>query len=208
MQARKADVVKANVSGVEFLFKKNKITWLKGEGKIAAPGKVEVAGTTYETKNIVIATGSESTPLKGVEVDEKRIVTSTGGLELAEVPKHLVVIGGGVIGLELGSVWRRLGAEVTVIEFLDGLLPGNDGEVRKQFERILTKQGMKIRLKSKVTSAVADASGRDAEGRARRRRRCGGDARRRRAARDRPPAVCCRPRTGGGRRRAGRARPA
>ncbi|MBR0652145.1 dihydrolipoyl dehydrogenase [Roseomonas terrae] len=159
MQARKADVVKANVSGVEFLFKKNKITWLKGEGKIAAPGKVEVAGTTYETKNIVIATGSESTPLKGVEVDEKRIVTSTGGLELAEVPKHLVVIGGGVIGLELGSVWRRLGAEVTVIEFLDGLLPGNDGEVRKQFERILTKQGMKIRLKSKVTSAVADASG-------------------------------------------------
>jgi dihydrolipoamide dehydrogenase len=159
MQARKADVVKANVSGVEFLFKKNKITWLKGEGRIAAPGKVEVAGTTYETKNIVIATGSESTPLKGVEVDEKRIVTSTGGLELAEVPKHLIVIGGGVIGLELGSVWRRLGAEVTVIEFLDGILPGNDGEVRKQFERILTRQGMKFRLKSKVTSAVADETG-------------------------------------------------
>ncbi|MBW6401266.1 dihydrolipoyl dehydrogenase [Roseomonas sp. HJA6] len=159
MQARKADVVKANVSGVEFLFKKNKITWLKGEGKITAPGKVEVAGTTYDTKNIVIATGSESTPLKGVEVDEKRIVTSTGALELDAVPKSLVVIGGGVIGLELGSVWRRLGAEVTVIEFLDGILPGNDGEVRKQFERILTKQGVKFRLKSKVTSAVADANG-------------------------------------------------
>jgi len=159
MQARKADVVKANVSGVEFLFKKNKITWLKGEGKITAPGKVEVAGTTYDTKNIVIATGSESTPLKGVEVDEKRIVTSTGALELDAVPKSLVVIGGGVIGLELGSVWRRLGAEVTVIEFLDGILPGNDGEVRKQFERILTKQGVKFRLKSKVTSAVADAKG-------------------------------------------------
>jgi len=159
MQARKADVVKANVSGVEFLFKKNKITWLKGEGKVTAPGKVEVAGTTYETKNIVIATGSESTPLKGVEVDEKRIVTSTGALELNTVPKSLVVIGGGVIGLELGSVWRRLGAEVTVIEFLDGILPGNDGEVRKQFERILTKQGVKFRLKSKVTSAVADATG-------------------------------------------------
>ena len=159
MQARKADVVKANVAGVEFLFKKNKVTWLKGAGKITAPGKVEVAGTTYEAKNIVIATGSESTPLKGVEVDEKRIVTSTGGLELAEVPKSLVVIGAGVIGLELGSVWRRLGAEVTVIEFLDGILPGMDGEVRKQFERILTKQGMKFRLKSKVTSAVADAKG-------------------------------------------------
>ena len=159
MQARKADVVKANVAGVEFLFKKNKVTWLKGAGKITAPGKVEVAGTTYEAKSIVIATGSESTPLKGVEVDEKRIVTSTGGLELAEVPKSLVVIGAGVIGLELGSVWRRLGAEVTVIEFLDGILPGMDGEVRKQFERILTKQGMKFRLKSKVTSAVADAKG-------------------------------------------------
>ncbi|MBR0683918.1 dihydrolipoyl dehydrogenase [Roseomonas eburnea] len=159
MQARKADVVKANVSGVEFLFKKNKITWLKGEGRITAPGVVQVNGMDYAAKHIVIATGSESMPLKGVEVDEKRIVTSTGALELESVPKHLVVIGGGVIGLELGSVWRRLGAEVTVIEFLDGILPGNDGEVRKQFERILTKQGMKVRLKSKVTSAVADATG-------------------------------------------------
>lgn len=159
MQARKGEVVSANVKGVEFLFKKNKVTWLKGEGKITAPGVVNVAGTDYAAKSIVIATGSESTPLKGVEVDEKRIVTSTGALELAEVPKSLVVIGGGVIGLELGSVWRRLGAEVTVIEFLDGILPGMDGEVRKQFERLLTKQGFKFRLKSKVTSAVADATG-------------------------------------------------
>jgi len=159
MQARKGEVVSANVKGVEFLFKKNKVTWLKGEGKITAPGVVNVAGTDYAAKSIVIATGSESTPLKGVEVDEKRIVTSTGALELAEVPKSMVVIGGGVIGLELGSVWRRLGAEVTVIEFLDGILPGMDGEVRKQFERLLTKQGFKFRLKSKVTSAVADATG-------------------------------------------------
>jgi dihydrolipoamide dehydrogenase len=159
MQARKGEVVSANVKGVEFLFKKNKVTWLKGEGRITAPGTVQVAGTDYGAKSIVIATGSESTPLKGVEVDEKRIVTSTGALELAEVPKSMVVIGGGVIGLELGSVWRRLGAEVTVIEFLDGILPGMDGEVRKQFERILTKQGFKFRLKSKVTSAVADETG-------------------------------------------------
>ncbi|MBR0660581.1 dihydrolipoyl dehydrogenase [Neoroseomonas oryzicola] len=159
MQARKADVVKANVNGVEFLFKKNKVTWLKGEGRITAPGTVQVNGTDYAAKHIVIATGSESTPLRGVEVDEKRIVTSTGALELDAVPKHLVVIGGGVIGLELGSVWRRLGAEVTVIEFLDGILPGMDGEVRKQFERILTKQGMKFRLKSKVTGAAANATG-------------------------------------------------
>jgi len=159
MQARKAEVVSANVKGVEFLFRKNKVTWLKGEGRITAPGAVEVAGTAYAAKHIVIATGSESTPLKGVDVDEKRIVTSTGALELDAVPKHLVVIGGGVIGLELGSVWRRLGAEVTVIEFLDGILPGMDGEVRRQFERILAKQGMTFRLKSKVTAATADATG-------------------------------------------------
>lgn len=153
MHARKAEVVSANVKGVEFLFRKNKVTWLKGEGRIAAPGKVEVNGEAYEAKHIVIATGSESMPLPGVPVDESRIVTSTGGLELQAVPKHLVVIGGGVIGLELGSVWRRLGAEVTVVEFLDGILPGMDAEVRKQFERILTKQGFKFRLRTKVTGA-------------------------------------------------------
>jgi dihydrolipoamide dehydrogenase len=159
MQARKGEVVSANVKGIEFLFKKNKVTWLKGAGRIVSPGKVEVAGTTYETKNIVIATGSESTPLPGIEVDETRVVTSTGALELATVPGHLVVIGGGVIGLELGSVWRRLGAEVTVVEFLDRLVPGMDAEIGKQFERILGKQGIKFRLKSKVTGAKTDASG-------------------------------------------------
>jgi dihydrolipoamide dehydrogenase len=159
MQARKAEVVSANVKGVEFLFKKNKVTWLKGEGRITAPGVVNVAGTDYAAKHIVIATGSESTPLRGVEVDETRIVTSTGALELDAVPGHLVVIGGGVIGLEMGSVWRRLGAQVTVIEYLDGILPGMDNEVRKQFERILAKQGMKFRLSSKVTGAAVDADG-------------------------------------------------
>jgi dihydrolipoamide dehydrogenase len=161
MQARKAEVVGANTKGVEFLFKKNKVTWLKGAATITAPGQVSVDGKEYTAKHIVIATGSESIPLRGVEVDEARIVTSTGALELDAVPGHLVVIGGGVIGLELGSVWRRLGAEVTVVEFLDGVLPGMDGEVRKQFERILVKQGVKLRLRTKVTSAKADATGVD-----------------------------------------------
>jgi dihydrolipoamide dehydrogenase len=159
MQARKGEVVSANVKGVEFLFRKNKVTWLKGAGRIVSPGKVEVAGTTYETKNIVIATGSESTPLPGVEVDEKQIVTSTGALELGKVPGHLVVIGGGVIGLELGSVWRRLGAEVTVVEFLDRIVPGMDAEIGKNFERILGKQGLKFRLKTKVTAAKKTKDG-------------------------------------------------
>ncbi|HTC09326.1 MAG TPA: dihydrolipoyl dehydrogenase [Acetobacteraceae bacterium] len=153
MQARKGEVVTANVKGVEFLFRKNKVTWLKGTGRIVAAGKVEVAGTVYETKNIVIATGSESMPLAGVEVDEKQIVSSTGGLEIDVVPKHLVVIGGGVIGLELGSVWRRLGADVTVVEFLDRIVPTMDGEVATAFQRILAKQGLKFRLGSKVTAA-------------------------------------------------------
>jgi dihydrolipoamide dehydrogenase len=153
MQARKGEVVSANVKGVEFLFRKNKVTWLKGEGRILSPGKVAVGDTEYETKHIVIASGSESIPLPGVEVDEQAIVTSTGGLELAQVPGHLVVIGGGYIGLELGSVWRRLGAEVTVVEFLDRLVPGMDGEVGKLFERVLGKQGVKFKLKTKVTGA-------------------------------------------------------
>jgi dihydrolipoamide dehydrogenase len=153
MQARKGEVVSANVKGVEFLFKKNKVTWLKGEGRITAPGSVEVGGETHSAKHIVIATGSESIPLAGVEVDEKHILTSTGGLEIDAVPKHLVVIGGGYIGLELGSVWRRLGAEVTVVEFLDRLVPSMDNEVGKAFERILGKQGIQFRLKTKVTAA-------------------------------------------------------
>ena len=153
MQARKGEVVTANVKGVEFLFKKNKVDWLKGEGRIAAPGRVVVDGKEYAAKNIVIATGSESIPLPGVTVDEKRIVTSTGALELDAVPKRLVVIGGGYIGLELGSVWHRLGAEVTVVEYLDRLVPGMDGEIGKTFERVLGKQGIKFRLSTKVTAA-------------------------------------------------------
>ena len=153
MQARKAEVVGANTKGIEFLFKKNKVTWIKGAGRIAAPGQGEVAGTLYATRNIVIATGSESTPLPGIEVDEKTIVTSTGALELEKVPGHLVVIGGGVIGLELGSVWLRLGAQVTVVEYLDRLVPAVDAEIAKNFQRTLAKQGMKFKLGAKVTGA-------------------------------------------------------
>jgi dihydrolipoamide dehydrogenase len=153
MQSRKAEVVTANVKGVEFLFRKNKVTWLKGHGRITGPGKVEVDGMTYDTKHIVIATGSDSVPLAGVDVDERRIVSSTGGLELDKVPTHLVVIGGGYIGLELGSVWRRLGAEVTVVEFLDRIVPTMDGEVARSLQRVLGRQGLKFRLGTKVTAA-------------------------------------------------------
>ena len=159
MQARKDEVVGANTKGVEFLFKKNKVTWLKGAGRIVAPGQVDVAGTVYGAKHIVIATGSESTPLPGVEVDETAIVTSTGALELDKVPGHLVVIGGGVIGLELGSVWLRLGAQVTVVEFLDRIVPTVDAEIAKHFQRMLAKQGMKFRLASKVTAAAKTEAG-------------------------------------------------
>ena len=159
MQARKGEVVSANVKGVEFLFKKNKVTWLKGEGRIAGPNRVAVDGTEYEAKSIVIATGSESIPLPGLDVDERTIVSSTGALELDRVPGHLVVIGGGYIGLELGSVWLRLGAQVTVVEFLDRLVASMDNEVGKTFERVLGKQGMKFRLKTKVTGAEKTANG-------------------------------------------------
>ncbi|MCT8972454.1 dihydrolipoyl dehydrogenase [Microbaculum marinisediminis] len=162
MMAHKDGTVKGNVDGVAFLFKKNKIDGVIGTGRIVAPGKVEVTPETgdkqvLEAKNIVIATGSDSTRLPGIDVDEKRIVTSTGALSLSKVPGKLLVIGAGVIGLELGSVWARLGAEVTVVEFLDRILPGMDGEVAKQFQRMLQKQGFTFKLGSKVTGV--DATG-------------------------------------------------
>jgi dihydrolipoamide dehydrogenase len=164
MMAHKKEVVDANVGGVSFLMKKNKVDVVTGMGKILAVGKVEVTAgdgsvSTLETKSIVIATGSEVTPLKGVEVDEKVIVSSTGALSFDKVPGHLVLIGAGVIGLELGSVWRRLGAKVTVIEYLDRILPGIDTEVAKQFQRILEKQGMTFKLGAKVTGATRTKSG-------------------------------------------------
>ena len=162
MMAFKDQGVDGNVRGVDFLFKKNKIDAFFGSGRIVAPGNVEVKGEngkpqTLEAKSIVIATGSDVARLKGIDIDEKRIVSSTGALSLPEVPRHLLVIGAGVIGLELGSVWRRLGAQVTVVEFLDGVLPGMDGEVRRQAQRLFEKQGMTFKLSSKVTAV--DASG-------------------------------------------------
>ncbi len=161
MLAHKDKVVKENTGGIEFLFKKNKIAWLKGAGRIASPNTVEVegVGTVTANKAIVIATGSEVTPLPGIEIDEQKIVSSTGALELPEVPKRLVVIGGGVIGLELGSVWGRLGSQVTVVEFLDRVLPTMDGEVSKQMQRILGKQGMTFKLGAKVTGAKVTNTG-------------------------------------------------
>ncbi|MBB2174786.1 dihydrolipoyl dehydrogenase [Gluconacetobacter johannae] len=159
MMARKGEVVEANVKGVEFLFKKNKVTWLKGTGKIEGTGRITVDGKPVTAKHIVIASGSDSAGLPGVEVDEKTIVTSTGALELSSVPKKLVVIGGGVIGLELGSVWHRLGAEVTVIEYCDRLVPGTDDEIAKQFQRILTRQGLQMKLGQKVTKAEKTGKG-------------------------------------------------
>jgi dihydrolipoyl dehydrogenase len=154
--------VEANVKGVEFLFKKNKIEALRGVGRIVAPGRVEVTAAdgktqTQETKNIVIATGSDIARLNGIDIDEKRIVSSTGALELGKVPQKLLVVGAGIIGLELGSVWRRLGAQVTIVEFLDHILPGIDSEVVRQFHRLQQKQGLAFKLSSKVTAI--DASG-------------------------------------------------
>ena len=155
MLAYKDDVIGQNTKGVEFLFKKNKIDWLKGWGSIPAPGKVKVGDEIHEAKRIVIASGSEATSLPGIEVDEKIVVTSTGALELPKIPKKMVVIGGGVIGLELGSVYTRLGTEVTVIEFLDQIIPGADGEVSKVFQRTLKKQGMEILTGCAVQSVEA-----------------------------------------------------
>ncbi len=156
MHAQRVDAVKGLTAGIEFLFKKNKVDWLKGYAAFTGKDSVEVAGKTYRAKNIIIATGSSVTPLPGGEGDNDKqvIVDSTGALELAKVPGHMVVIGGGVIGLELGSVWRRLGAKVTCVEFLDQILPGMDADVRKDANRIFKKQGIEFKLKTKVTGAV------------------------------------------------------
>ncbi|MEQ9044133.1 MAG: dihydrolipoyl dehydrogenase [Sneathiellaceae bacterium] len=163
MMGRKDKVVGDLTKGIEFLFKKNKITWLKGHGALKGGGKVEVTdgdgAGTYKAKSILLVSGSEVTPLPGVEIDEERIVSSTGALALPKVPKHLVVVGGGYIGLEMGTVWKRLGAEVTVVEFLDRILPGMDAEVSKQMQRILTRQGMSFKLGTKVTGAKVKKTG-------------------------------------------------
>ena len=163
MMAHKDETVAANVNGVSFLFKKNKITAFQGTGSLAGPGRVLVtpdkggAPQTIETRTVVIATGSVPATLPGIEIDEERIVTSTGALSLGAVPERLLVIGAGVIGLELGSVWARLGAKVTVVEFLDRILPGMDGDVAKSFQRLLEKQGVVFKLGAKVTGV--DTSG-------------------------------------------------
>jgi dihydrolipoamide dehydrogenase len=161
MQGQRKDAVQGLTGGIEYLFKKNKVTWLKGLASFTGANTVAVGGANVTAKNIVIATGSSVMPLPGVEVDNAggQIVDSTGALELDKVPGHLVVVGGGVIGLELGSVWRRLGSKVTVVEFLDQILPGMDGEVRKEANKIFKKQGFEYRLGTKVTGAKAGKKG-------------------------------------------------
>ncbi|KAK9812938.1 hypothetical protein WJX72_006048 [[Myrmecia] bisecta] len=161
MMEQKTKAVNGLTSGIEGLFKKNKVTYVKGWGKLKSGTEVDVdllegGTTTLSAKNIIIATGSEVMPLPGIEIDEQRIVSSTGALELKEVPKKLIVIGGGYIGLEMGSVWSRLGSQVTVVEFLDTIVPTMDGEIRKAFQRSLTKQGFKFKLNTKVTSAAVE----------------------------------------------------
>jgi dihydrolipoamide dehydrogenase len=156
MHAQRIDAVKSLTGGIEFLFKKNKIEWLKGHASFESADTVKVGDRTVRAKNIVIATGSSVTPLPGVEIDEKIVVSSTGALELDKVPGHLVVIGGGVIGLELGSVWRRVGAKITCVEFLDQILPGFDDDVRKEANKIFKKQGIEFRLGTKVTGVKVD----------------------------------------------------
>ena len=159
MQGYKQDVVNGNTKGIEFLFKKNKVTWIKGWGSITAPGQVKVGEETHTAKHVVIATGSEPASLPGVTVDEKTVVTSTGALELATIPRSVTVIGAGVIGLELGSVYARLGAAVTVVEFLDVITPGMDAEVQKTFQRILTKQGLKFIMGAAVQGVETGPEG-------------------------------------------------
>ena len=164
MMAQKAESVTALTKGIEFLFKKNKVDWVRGRGRIAGAGMVEVTAadgsvSTLAAKNIVIATGSEPTPLPGVAFEAGKVVDSTGALSLPAVPKHLIVVGAGIIGLELGSVWRRLGAQVTVVEYLDRISPGMDSDLAKAFQRTLTKQGMAFKLGSKVTAAKSSKDG-------------------------------------------------
>jgi dihydrolipoamide dehydrogenase len=164
MMGQKQDSVTALTKGIEFLFKKNKAVWIKGRGRIVGKGQVEVTAadgskTTLTAKDIVIATGSEPTPLPGVTFDADRIVDSTGALSLPAVPKHLIVVGAGIIGLELGSVWRRLGAEVTVVEYLDRITPGMDKDMAVAFQRALTKQGMTFKLGARVTGAKTGKDG-------------------------------------------------
>jgi dihydrolipoamide dehydrogenase len=154
MMGFKQEAIDGNTKGIDFLLKKNKVTVFRGTGKIAGSGKVTVGDEVIETKSIVIATGSDVAKLKGIDIDEQRIVSSTGALELTQVPQHLAVIGAGVIGLELGSVYARLGAKVTVIEYLDRILPGMDLDVAKNFQRMLQKQGFAFKLSSKVTGAA------------------------------------------------------
>jgi len=158
MMKRKDDVVAQNTKGVEFLFRKNKVTWAKGRGTLRAGNLVDVAGTdgsstTYEAKNVIIATGSLPIELPFLRFDEERVLSNIGALKIPAVPKHLVVIGGGVIGLELGSVWRRLGAKVTVVELMPGILPGTDEEVVKEADRVFRKQGLDLRTGTKVAGA-------------------------------------------------------
>ncbi len=156
MHGQRRESVKSLTGGIEYLFKKNKVTWLKGRASFEDAHSVTVDGQKVTAKNIVIATGSSVTPLPGVTIDQKVVVDSTGALELPKVPEHMVVIGGGVIGLELGSVWRRLGAKVTCVEFLDQILPGFDGDVRKEANKIFKKQGIEFKLGTKVTNVAVN----------------------------------------------------
>ena len=212
MMKHKSDVVDANVNGVAFLMKKNKIDVHTGTGKVLGTGKVEVTAddgsvSVVETKNIVIATGSDVMPLPGVEIDEKQIVSSTGALELDKIPGKMVVVGGGVIGLELGSVWNRLGSEVTVVEFMDKILGPMDGDVSKNFQRMLKKQGMTFKLSSKVTGVAKKGKGLAVTVEPAKGGRHPGNRGGHRACGDRPASLYRRPWPGGCRRGAGPARP-
>ena len=212
MLANKNQVVKSLTQGIEFLFKKNKVDYVVGAGRIESPGKVvaQPNGTARQelaTKNVLIATGSDVMPLPGVTIDEDRIVSSTGALDLKRVPKHLLVVGAGYIGLEMGTVWRRLGAKVTVVEFLDRVTPGMDGEVSKEFEKILKKQGMAFKLGTKVDRRRQLGRDDQGDGRAGQGRGGGDDRVRHRPGLDRAAPLHRGAGPGAGRRAAGQSRP-